>query len=190
MDDQKFTLTDNNQKQVTVFVRKDKRLSKTSRWVWQKDGTILLRVPQRLNRNEILRMIDQLAGQLEKGSRLVERASDVELQERAVKINQKYFAGRIQWRSIRWVGNMKNRLGSCTHGGSTDGDIRISDKIKNYPDWVIDYVIAHELVHRLHANHSPAFWETLGNGYPLAERARGFIAGVGFAEGTAYEEAD
>lgn len=188
--DQKFTLTDNNHKQITVVVRKDKRLSKTSRWVWQKDGSILLRVPQRLKKNEILRMIDQLAGQLEKGSRRIERSSDVELQQRAENINRRYFGGKIQWRSIRWVENMKNRLGSCTQGGATDGDIRISEKIKNYPDWVIDYIIAHELVHRLHPNHSPVFWDTLTGGYPLSERARGFIAGVGFAEGAAYEEAD
>ncbi len=190
MGDQIYHLTDSQNKSITVLVRKDKRLSKTSRWVWQKDGTILLRVPFRLRKNEIRRMVDQLAGQLEKSSRLTERRSDVELQLRAEDINRKYFNGQIQWRSIRWVGNMQQRLGSCTNGGATDGHIRISDKIKNFPDWVIDYVIAHELVHRLHANHSPAFWETLTKGYPLSERARGFIAGIGFAEGKTYEEAD
>ena len=103
-------------------------------------------------------------------------------------INKKYFGGQIEWEAIRWVGNMETRLGSCTNGGSTDGHIRISDKIKGWPQWVVDYVIAHELVHRLHPDHSKAFWETLSGGYPKTERARGFIQGIGFADGQQYEE--
>jgi predicted metal-dependent hydrolase len=85
---------------------------------------------------------------------------------------------------------MEKRLGSCTNGGPTDGHIRISDKIKNWPDWVVDYVIAHELVHRAHSNHSKEFWYMLTAGYPLTERARGFIKGVGFTEGTDYGDED
>lgn len=190
MADQKFTLTDNDNKKITVLVRKDKRLSKTSRWLWQTDGTILLRVPPKLAKFEVHRLVDALAGQLQKRSQLAERRTDEELQHRAQEINRKYFSSKIEWRSIRWVGNMEHRLGSCTNGGSTDGHIRISDKIKNWPDWVVDYVIAHEMVHRLHANHNAEFWETLTKGYPCAERARGFIQGVGFSEGLAYEEGD
>jgi hypothetical protein len=83
---------------------------------------------------------------------------------------------------------MNSRLGSCTNGGSTDGHIRISDKIKGWPQWVIDYVIAHELVHRLHADHSKSFWKTLMEAYPKTERARGFIQGVGFTDGHLYED--
>jgi predicted metal-dependent hydrolase len=53
---------------------------------------------------------------------------------------------------------------------------------------VIDYVIAHELAHRVHPNHSPAFWEFLTAAYPRTERARGFIEGMGFSRGVSYEE--
>jgi predicted metal-dependent hydrolase len=83
---------------------------------------------------------------------------------------------------------MEFRLGSCTRGGATDGQIRISDKIKKWPDWVVDYVIAHELMHRRHPNHSDAFWSELRAAYPLTEQARGFIHGVGFAAGQLLEE--
>jgi hypothetical protein len=83
---------------------------------------------------------------------------------------------------------MQSRLGSCTHGGVSDGQIRISDKIKGWPDWVVDYVIAHELLHRRHPNHSDAFWNDLKTAYPLTERARGFIHGVGFAAGQPLED--
>jgi predicted metal-dependent hydrolase len=175
-------------KTVKVDVRRDKRLKKSSRWQWQSKGEILLRVPYQLPNRIVTRQIDEIAAQLEKQGDLAERRTDVELQRRAEHLNKKFFGGSIEWRAIRWVGNMNTRLGSCTNGGSTDGHIRISDKIKNWPQWVVDYVIAHELVHRLHSNHSKDFWRTLTEAYPLTERARGFIRGVGFAEGTQYEE--
>ena len=83
---------------------------------------------------------------------------------------------------------MQSRLGSCTRGGATDGHIRISSRIKDWPDWVIDYVIAHELLHRKHPNHSPTFWSELKHAFPLTERARGFIHGAGFAAGQPFED--
>jgi predicted metal-dependent hydrolase len=71
-------------------------------------------------------------------------------------------------------------------GGPTDGDIRISDRIKGWPPWVVEYVVAHELAHRRFSNHSKAFWSFLRQ-HPKAERARGFIMGVAFQTG---EDAD
>jgi predicted metal-dependent hydrolase len=169
-------------------MRRDKRLKKTSRWGWEPDGSILLRIPYRFPKRQVPGLLKQITSQLDQGAKQVKGRTDEDLQQRAVWINRKYFKGRIEWRAIRWVGNMEARLGSCTTGGSTDGHIRISDKIKYWPQWVIDYVIAHELVHRLHPNHSKAFWETLRCGYPKTELARGFIQGVGFAQGNAFED--
>jgi predicted metal-dependent hydrolase len=103
-------------------------------------------------------------------------------------VNKKHFNGKIQWNAIRWVRNMQSRLGSCTRGGPTDGQIRISDKIKDWPEWVVDYVIAHELLHRKLPNHSAIFWNELRAAYPLTEQARGFIQGVSFASGRTFED--
>jgi len=86
------------------------------------------------------------------------------------------------------VTNMQSRLGSCTKGGPTDGQIRISAKIRNWPDWVVDYIIAHELMHRIHPNHSDTFWIDLRTTYPLTEQARGFIHGVAFSAGHPFED--
>jgi predicted metal-dependent hydrolase len=116
--------------------------------------------------------------------------SDAELQARAQKINKTYFGGRIQWAAIRWVGNMEKRLGSCTNGGNTDGHIRISDRIREWPEYVVDYVIAHELAHRVYPDHSKAFWDLVTSSYPLTERARGFIEGHGYARGDSMTEDD
>lgn len=190
MADKVFTIQDKNGTNIRVRVRRDKRLKKTSRWQWESKESILLRVPYRLPNRVIKQQIEKIGSQLDAKPKLAKRRTDTGLQKRAESINRRYFNGVIEWRAIRWVGNMNTRLGSCTSGGATDGHIRISDKIKGWPQWVVDYVIAHEMVHRLHANHSKAFWKTLSDGYPLTERARGFIRGVGFAEGTQFEDDD
>ena len=190
MADQKYSIKDKEGNQVPVLVRRDKRLKKTSRWQRETDGSVLLRIPYRFPKRQIPDLLTQISNQFDKRVKLAKRRTDADLQERAKYINRRYFGGKIEWRAIRWVGNMNARLGSCTNGGTTDGHIRISDKIKPWPQWVIDYVIAHELVHRIHPNHSTAFWATLNTGYPLTERARGFIRGVGFAEGESFEDGD
>ena len=46
--------------------------------------------------------------------------------------------------SVRWVTNQNGRWGSCT---PADRTIRISHRIQDMPDWVIDYVLLHELAH-------------------------------------------
>jgi hypothetical protein len=186
MPDTRFTIRDKRGNLVRVDLRRDKRLTKTSRWEHLMDGTVLLRVPYRFPRHRVSSLLEQIASQLDKAVVLHARRTDDDLQQRALVINQKHFNGKIKWNAIRWVSNMQSRLGSCTRGGATDGQIRISDKIKHWPDWVIDYVIAHELMHRKHPNHSAGFWNELKAAYPLTERARGFIHGAGFASGQPF----
>ena len=172
---------------LTVAIRRDKRLKKSARWQREQDGSILLRVPQRLPKRHLKPLLEDIANQLKKQRRTARRRTDTDLQKRARQINRKYFNGEISWEAIRWVGNMEKRLGSCTNGGPTDGHIRISDRIREWPDWVIDYVVAHELAHRVHSDHSKDFWNFLGASYPETARARGFIDGIAFAQGQELE---
>jgi predicted metal-dependent hydrolase len=110
------------------------------------------------------------------------RLNDDDLEQRARQINRRYFDGELSWHTIRWVNKMAHRLGSCTSGGATDGDIRLSDRIRHWPAYVLDYVLAHELAHRKYPNHSADFWAYLAR-YPHTERARGFIEGIAYAQG-------
>jgi predicted metal-dependent hydrolase len=72
---------------------------------------------------------------------------------------------------IRWSDDMTTRWGSCTPG---TGTIRISTRIAAFPDWVIDYVIVHELVHLRIPGHGNDFW-VAAHRFPKAERAIGYL---------------
>ena len=98
-------------------------------------------------------------------------ASDEELEQLARQLNEKHLGGRARWDSIRWVGNMTTRWGSCT---PTTGRIRISDRLQHVPDYVLDSVVIHELVHTWVPNHSAEFWEWAGKA-PKLERTRGYL---------------
>nr|WP_245594110.1 MULTISPECIES: SprT family zinc-dependent metalloprotease [Acidiphilium] len=52
------------------------------------------------------------------------------------------------------VKDTTSRWGSCT----ADGSLMFSWRLVMAPDFVQDYVIAHEVAHLRHMNHAPAFW--------------------------------
>lgn len=167
--------------QLTVTLTRDRRLRTSARWTLRGD-TIVVRVPASVRRDQIDRLLDDIIAQVLKQRARARRQHDDDLDTRAQAINKRYFDGELCWHTIRWVSNMTHRLGSCTSGGATDGDIRISERIRAWPDYVIDYVIAHELVHRKYPHHGSDFWAYLAR-YPHTERARGFIEGVAYGEG-------
>ena len=188
MAEEHYTLRDSKDQLMQVNLRRDRRLRRTLRWERLPDGSLLVRVPTHLPKRQIGPLLEEIKGQLDKVAATHRRRTDADLQSRAELINTKYLGGKVQWNAIRWVSDMHTLLGSCSRGGTTDGEIRISDKIKNWPDWVTDYVIAHELLHRKHPNHSATFWTELRQAYPLTERARGFVRGVVFATGHPLED--
>ena len=170
---------------IDVEVVRDGRLRTRVHWEWS-GNQVRIRVPRRVPKREVERLVAEIVEEVKQRRAKVRARADADLEAIARRINREHFDGEIEWHSIRWVGNMRKRLGSCTTGGPTDGDIRISDRIKGWPAWVIEYVVAHELAHRKHSNHSKEFWAYLGR-HPKAERARGFIMGVAFQLG---EDAD
>jgi predicted metal-dependent hydrolase len=100
------------------------------------------------------------------------------LERRAHRVVPGDLEGMVEPRSVRWVGNMRARYGSCT---PDDGTIRLSDRLAPWPPWVRDYVLVHELAHLAVPDHSPAFWRLVDR-YPLSERARGFLIAKGMED--------
>jgi predicted metal-dependent hydrolase len=48
------------------------------------------------------------------------------------------------------------------------------------PIEVIDYVIVHELVHTLHKNHSPSFWQEVGLIMPKYKASKSWLKENGY----------
>lgn len=99
---------------------------------------------------------------------------DDELAARAERLSEQYLHGRAVPDTVRWVTNQNSRWGSCT---PSEASIRLSHRLQGMPEYVIDYVLLHELAHLLVPGHGPSFWKLLES-YPRTERARGFLEGV------------
>ncbi len=93
----------------------------------------------------------------------------IDLTRRATTLARRHHLPRPD--SIRWVDDMTTRWASCTPAQRT---IRVSSRLASYPDWVVDYVIVHELAHLRVPGHGPDFWELVQR-YPKAERAIGYL---------------
>ncbi|OCI31394.1 SprT-like domain-containing protein [Oerskovia enterophila] len=157
-----------------VEVRRSRRRKSTVSAYRDGERTIVS-IPARFTRAQerewVQRMLDRLADKERR-----RRPSDAELVARATELSAKYLDGRAHPTSVRWSSNQGRRWGSCT---LIDGSIRISTRVQGMPEWVLDYVLLHELAHLLHAGHGPGFWALLES-YPRTERAKGFLEGVSF----------
>ena len=102
--------------------------------------------------------------------------SDQRLERRAQVLNERHFGGRLTWTSVGFA-DMSHRWGSCTF---TAGEIRIASRAASLPEWVLDYLLVHELAHLEHSDHGAAFHE-LEERYPLTERAKGYLMALDHA---------
>lgn len=143
-------------------------------------------IPARFSRAEESEWVDRMLARLAAREQKPQR-SDSELMARARRLVSRYLvdlSADVTPVSVRWVSNQNGRWGSCT---PADRTIRISDRILEMPEWVIDYVLLHELVHLVVPSHSGEFWDLVGR-YPRAERARGYLEGICAASGLAVTE--
>ena len=67
----------------------------------------------------------------------------------------------VQWKRLS-LSSATTRWGSA----SADGSIRLNWRLVHFKPDVIDYVVVHELSHLQVMNHSPAFWDTVGQVLP------------------------
>jgi predicted metal-dependent hydrolase len=84
--------------------------------------------------------------------------------EMAKKLNGKI--GRI---SIR---DTKSRWGSC----AASGNLSFCWRLILTPEWVLNYVIAHEVSHLRHMNHGSEFWQTVADFNVRVDAARVWLS--------------
>ncbi|MBA3303953.1 MAG: M48 family metallopeptidase [Actinomycetota bacterium] len=153
-----------------VEVRRSPRRRKTVS-ARQQGGVLQISIPAALSPAEERHWVDEMVRRFER--RAPRRPADGDLVARAEKLALRHGLPRAS--SIRWVDNQRSRWGSAT---PATGTIRISSRLAGFPDWVLDYVIVHELAHLVEAGHGPAF-DALVQRYPRAERAIGYLMAVG-----------
>jgi predicted metal-dependent hydrolase len=75
----------------------------------------------------------------------------------------------------RFSTQQRSRWGSYSTRTRT---IQLNAALRQMPPWVLEAVVAHELAHIEHPDHSPAFWALLRRVCPQTDRARAFLEGV------------
>lgn len=133
---------------------------------------LVVRIPAAMTADEESRMIASLVGKATRVQAARLRGGDEALRRRAERLADELFEG-VRPATVTWSSRMRVRLGSCSVG---DGGIRISQRLVNAPDWVLDYVLAHELAHLIEPNHSPRFHALVAR-YPHVERAKAWLDG-------------
>ncbi|WP_274052953.1 M48 family metallopeptidase [Thalassomonas haliotis] len=92
---------------------------------------------------------------------------------------QQYIPARLEfWSGVTGLSykshkirQYKARWGSC----NSRAELSFNSLLMMAPDWVIDYVIVHELCHLQHLNHSPAFWQLVAGFYPQYALAKQWL---------------
>ncbi|MDG4822933.1 M48 family metallopeptidase [Asanoa sp. WMMD1127] len=163
-----------------VEVRRSQRRRRTVS-AYRDGERVVVLIPDQFSRAEETEWVDKMLARLAAREQRLSR-SDAELQARSQRLIGQYlaeYARAAQPASVRWVTNQNGRWGSCT---PADRTIRISHRIQEMPDWVIDYVLLHELAHLVVPSHNTRFWALVGR-YPKTERARGYLEGVAATTG-------
>ena len=159
-----------------VEVRRSERRKKTITAEIVGDALVVV-IPHRMSRAEEQEWVSRMAVRMTERRQRDRLNTEGDLNRRAIELADRYLDG-VRARDIAWVTNQRSRWGSCS---PDHGEIRLSMAVADYPPWVRDYVIVHELAHLVVADHSEAFWK-LVNRYPLTERARGFLIAKGMEE--------
>ena len=145
------------------------------------DG-VVVRAPRRLSAAEIDRFVQSkrswIAGHLSKIPAPQPKFTHDEIEALAQKAlavipdRVRHFApmvgvtyGRI---TIR---NQRSRWGSC----SGKGNLNFNCLLMLTPSHVVDYVVVHELCHRLEMNHSPKFWTQVERVLPDYRKSREWL---------------
>lgn len=118
---------------------------------------------------------------------IVELARTLLRRSRADELNSNGGAGAVARRvaerfrrpprvtEVRFVTNQTAQWGSYS---PRSGVIRLHAALREMPPWVLEAVVAHELAHSFHPDHSPAFWKLVRSVCPRTDRANAFLEGV------------
>ena len=149
------------------------------------DGSLEVRAPRRFPRAEIDRFVRSHAGWVEKhrqarpapaaGTPPLTAGELAALKQRGKQIFAQRAARYAPLVGVDYgqisVRCQKTKWGSC----SAKGNLNFNCLLLLAPDPVLDYVVVHELCHRLEMNHSKRFYENVYRVFPEYDRWHGWL---------------
>ena len=166
-----------------VEIRASSRRKKTGTAHWS-GSRIVVQIPARLRGRERVAFVDDLVVRL-LTQRPQSSAGDATLEDRAVVLAGLYNDGVLP-SSVRWVNNQQARWASCSPASR---EIRVSSRLRQCPEWVIDAVLVHELAHLQEADHSTQFY-AIADRHPRQVDSALFLEGYALGLGLRIEESD
>jgi hypothetical protein len=166
-----------------IEIRASTRRKKTGNAHWS-GSRIVVQIPARVRGRDRREFVDELVQKL-LTQRPQNAGGDGALEERARTLAELYNDG-VMPSSVRWVNNQQARWASCSPGSR---EIRVSSRLRQCPEWVIDAVLVHELAHLQEADHSPLFYE-IADRHPRQGDSGMFLDGYALGLGLRIESGD
>ncbi len=146
-----------------------------------RDGVLRVSIPGHFSpsqeRQWVERMVERMSAKYFARPAVDDDEAASALQRRAQALARQYLGGRGVPSTIGWVTNQTTRWASATPAHRS---IRLSHRLRGMPEWVVDYVILHEMAHLVEPSHNAVFWDLL-SAYPSTETAKAFLDGAAFA---------
>ena len=172
---QEYILKTKKEEILVKIVRSNRR----SAGLEVKGEQVTARVPFRFPQEDVIQMIDshakwitdklELARERKKNGTTIHISPEDLTEENIAQMKEKFRQKVETYAKLMGVTygritirNQKTRWGSC----SSDGNLNFNFKLFFLPEHLMDYVVVHELAHRIHMNHSKDFWKVVATYCP------------------------
>lgn len=151
-------------------------------------GEVRVRAPYFVSEQDIKKFVESKSNWIEKHLRKLECDKDVfesegrfseEELKKLVKLAKQVIPEKVAYyariMNVNYgriaIRKQRSRWGSC----SREGNLNFNCLLMMAPPEVLDYVVVHELSHRLEMNHSPRFWAQVERILPDYKRPRKWL---------------
>ena len=116
-------------------------------------------------------MIHDVCERMARNNRIDHAESDRLLLERARRLDAEYLSGKARPVDARFSTKLTSSFGNANLRTRV---IQVAERLRQSPQWVIDYLLIHEMAHLIAPGHSAEFWRLVDR-YRYAERAKGYL---------------